>query len=145
MKHALPMVVGVVALACAAPISTPSNAPSLLASATATASVTAAPSPWSSGGVPEAEAVAIARGQATSTTTLVAASVARFFPATYVGPGFTIPPDELVWIVELTGEWTICGGPPQDVCQSPHPGFSTVYLDYFTGKFIGMVSYSPAN
>ncbi len=140
MKRVVFTFVALLGLACAAPTTTPPIAPTSPASAPAATGIT--PSPFPSGGVSQSAAVAVAV-EHSDMKDLVSASVTSY-PGEYIGPGFVVTPGELVWVVHLTGEMTICGGPPEEVCQSPRPGFSTVYVDYFTGRFIGIESYSPA-
>jgi hypothetical protein len=51
-----------------------------------------------------------------------------------IGPGFVVKPDQWVWAVTYQGDMTICN--PLGVCYSPRPGVVTVFLDYFTGRFL---------
>jgi hypothetical protein len=60
------------------------------------------------------------------------------------GPGSDIKPDDLVWAITYSGQFTICppGGGP---CESPRLGYVVVYLDYRSGAFLMSegVSYAP--
>lgn len=82
----------------------------------------------------------------TSSTTLVSVKAVRFGDlnaGSQIGPGYPIKADDLVWVVQFSGDITICN--PLGVCYSPRPSTTTVYLDFATGEFRTSSTFSPAN
>jgi hypothetical protein len=116
-----------------------------------TLSPTGAPStaptmtPLPSGGISKERAIALAEPHKSLTTTFKSAEAGRFRDLNKnpnIGPGFGIEPDKWVWAVTYEGDMTICS-PSPGACESPRPGTLTVFLDYFTGDFLGSIGYSP--
>ena len=90
-------------------------------------------------------AIALAEPHKSLTTTFKSAVAGRFHDINTnpnIGPGFGIKPDQWLWAVTYKGDMTICS-PSPGACQSPRPGTLTVFLDYFTGDFLGSAGYSP--
>jgi hypothetical protein len=146
-------VVIVVAIVCgllgcsAAP---PSAAPTVLQSFSPSLPLTSptptsSPSPpLSSGGIPQARAIELARDH-TSFTTLVSAAVGSFRDLNIqrgVGLDYPIKPDQIVWAVTFSGDVTICS--PVGKCFSPRPAVIAVFLDPLTGDFLSSEANAPA-
>ncbi len=105
-------------------------------------------SPLPSAGIPEAQAIAIAREHTGDAKTFVSATVGRFGdlrldPTNH--PASSPEPSHLVWAVRFTGDFVICppfAAPSADAtpapheCWSPRPGTTVVFLDYLTGEWL---------
>jgi hypothetical protein len=101
-------------------------------------------------GISQEEAISLARANS-SVSSFVSATSGPFSQLDThpdrTGPGYHIEPDDLVWAVKFSGDMTICGPPPAaggDSCQSPRPGFTTVFLAYRTGTFLSSQTFSPS-
>lgn len=105
----------------------------VVACATAVPSASPSPSPTSNN-ISAARAIELAREHATMTY-VVDATSGTYGDLKLIPADQSTPDDLLVWAVRFSGDVTIC--PPDEACLSPRPATSTVYLDYFSGAFVG--------
>ncbi len=118
--------------------------PAQLSSAPPSSPSTPSATPLSSGGISRDRAVALAEPHKSLSTTFKSAEAGAFGdlnPSPNVGPGFGVAPQQEVWAVTYVGDMTICS--PLGACELPRPGTLTIFLDYFTGEFLGSAGYSP--
>lgn len=94
-------------------------------------------------------AEALARQDVRTSAVLVSVNAGRFAdvyvppPNHSISPANPVHPDDLVWVVTFSGEFSICP-PDGSPCSSPRPGITTVILDYVTGTFLESSGSAPA-
>jgi hypothetical protein len=110
--------------------------------AVATAPQTASPSSQLPPGLPVEAAKAKAAAVAPLEATFAKATAGRYgdFPPD-LRDG-TVDPDRAVWAITYDSTGTVCY-PGSSVCESPRPGAVTVFLDYYTGDFVGTAGWFP--
>jgi hypothetical protein len=73
---------------------------------------------------------------------LVGATTGRYADLRSIPADRSIADDRVVWAVEFTGDIEIC--PPSGAsCLPRRPATSTVFLDYYSGIFLGTSTVSP--
>lgn len=125
--------------------------PAPVASARPTPAVTATPSPAKSvppGGISAETAIELAQKHVSADAVFQAVRAGTFdeldvpVGAGGRGPDYPTKPGRLVWGVRYSAVFTICP-PDGSPCWSPRPGWTTVFLDYYTGEWLTSSAFSP--
>jgi len=114
--------------------------PSTTEQGSATESPTAGPS-----GISRDLAIQLSSTAVPQDAVLVSAAAGRFadvYDTSNLASGYPVRPDQLVWAVKYESEFTICP-PDGSPCWTPRPGWTTVILDFFTGKVLASPGVSP--
>ena len=142
------LIVGLMCFAlagCASPNVTASPAQPAPATTAPGATATAASSSHRQG-ISAAQARQIADGYAPLTATFeraVSGNYGGLSGGLAEGPSGPIATATMVWAVTYSNTVTICdqGTPP--TCDPPRRGTATVYLDYYTGRYIAVLGSYP--